>query len=146
MRSDGSSNFVNSPRRVTTVCLFLLVDSCEFEQVLLRGTYSPVTQNCYVSSQHLKALTFLILIENLQVLLRKFLRALLAATLQYFQILNLLNSVHSLRHQSLNNFTQVTKPKTLLGLHTPCTAPMLNLHFPENENNFNPPELSEIKL
>jgi hypothetical protein len=137
---------VNSSQRISTVRFFLLDDSCEFEQVLLRGTYPPVTQTCYISSQHLEALTLLSLLENLQVLLGKFLCALLAATLQYFQILNLLDSVHSL-HNSLSTISlRFTNSKTLLYLHTPCMAPVLNLHFCENENNVNPSELSEIKL
>jgi hypothetical protein len=33
---------------------------------------------------------------------------------------------------------QVTKPETLLSLRTPCTAPVLNLHFCENENKSYP--------
>jgi hypothetical protein len=96
---------MNSSQRIMTIRFFLLDDSYKFEQVLRRGTYPPVTETFYVSSQYLEALTILILLENIQVLLGKFLCALLAATLQYFEILNLLDSVHSLRQQSLNNFT-----------------------------------------
>jgi hypothetical protein len=46
---------------------------------------------------------------------------------------------------TFQQFPQVVIPETLLGLRTPCTAPVLNLHFRENENNVFPPELSEIK-
>jgi hypothetical protein len=34
--------------------------------------------------------------------------------------------------------------KTSLSLRTPCMAPVLNLHFCENENNVIPPELAEM--
>jgi hypothetical protein len=58
--------------------------------------------------------------------------------------LNLFDSAHSLRQQSFNNFPQVANSETSLGLRTPCTAPVLNLHFCENENNVIPPELAEM--
>jgi hypothetical protein len=57
--------------------------------------------------------------------------------------LNLFDSVHPLRQQSFNNFTQVENSETLLGPCSPCMAPVLNFHFYENENNVLPPELAE---
>jgi hypothetical protein len=75
---------------------------------------------------------------------RRLLHALLAAILQYFQVFEFFDSVHSLRQQSFNNFPQVANSETSLGLRTPCTAPVLNLHFCENENNVISPELAEM--
>ena len=46
---------------------------------------------------------------------------------------------------TFQQFPQVVSSETLLGLRTPCTSPVLNFQFRENENNVIPPELSEIK-
>jgi hypothetical protein len=68
------------------------------------------------------------------------------------RILQLLQRIEVLRLRALlaavvlQQFIRFANSETLLSLRTPCTAPMLNLHFYKNENNVNPPELSEIKL
>jgi hypothetical protein len=68
------------------------------------------------------------------------------------QILQLLQRIEVLRLCALpvvvvlQQFLRFKNSETLLGLRTPCMALVLNLHFYENENNINPPELSDIKL
>jgi hypothetical protein len=127
-------------------------------KVFLHRTCPPAKQLCYASFQHFKALALLSFSSTT------------SKTLSLLSLLEILkysgdnSCTHSLRHffkyalvfeplrlcallatTVLQQFHSGCNSETLLGLRTPCTAPVLNLHFYENENNVIPPELSEIK-
>jgi hypothetical protein len=63
---------------------------------------------------------------------------------KYFQVFEPLRLCALPATAVLQQFRSGCNSKTSLGLCTPCTAPMLNFHFCENENNFIPPELAEM--
>jgi hypothetical protein len=64
---------------------------------------------------------------------------------EYFQVLNSL-TLCTLCDNSLSTVRSGHNSEAFLGLCTPCMAPVLNLHFYEDENNVISSELSEMKL
>jgi hypothetical protein len=62
---------------------------------------------------------------------------------KYFQVFEPLRLCALPATTVLQQFRSGCNSETSLGLRTPCTAPVLNLHFCENENNVIPPELAE---
>jgi hypothetical protein len=127
-------------------------------KVFLHGTCPPAKQLRYASFQHFKALALLTFSSTTSKTL---------SLLSLFEILKYSGDnscTHSLQHffkyalvfeplrlyalptiVVLQQFHSGCNFETSLGLHTPCMALVLNLHFYENENNVIPPEISEIK-
>jgi hypothetical protein len=62
---------------------------------------------------------------------------------KYFQVFEPLRLCALPATTVFQQFRSGCNSETSLGLRTPCTAPVLNLHFCENENNVIPPELAE---
>jgi hypothetical protein len=147
VRSDGSRDFANSPRRIPTVRFssFSRTSATFYQSVFQRYLTACNTNLRRLLNAPMHKLPVL-LFDNFEgfILPELFPTPSLkedSCTHSLRKIPQLLQGIEVLRLCALpaaavsQHFTQVTKPETLLGLRTPCTAPVLNLHFCENENN-----------
>jgi hypothetical protein len=126
VRSDGSRDFADSPQRIPTVHLSFLenLSSCGPTSLRLPSNFQGTWPLCLPStpSKVQILLNFLHDFESF----RKLLARTPCGRPSNTSSVEILRLCAHLQQQSLNTSLRFTNSETLLGLRTPCTAPVPN--------------------